>query len=51
MQVYLWPAPTRTGMTAGRTVQTILNLAGFKNVKSKVIIWYQTMDQILSVAF
>lgn len=24
-------------MKAGRTVQTILNLAGFKNVKSKVI--------------
>lgn len=23
-------------MKAGRTVQTILNLAGFKNVKSKV---------------
>nr|DAD32356.1 TPA_asm: hypothetical protein HUJ06_011207 [Nelumbo nucifera] len=36
-KLYLWPAPTRTGMKAGRTVQTILNLAGFKNVKSKVI--------------
>ncbi|RAL41930.1 hypothetical protein DM860_009112 [Cuscuta australis] len=36
-KVYLWPAPTQTGMKAGRTVQTILNLAGFKNVKSKVI--------------
>uniref|UniRef100_A0A5B7C1C9 S5 DRBM domain-containing protein n=1 Tax=Davidia involucrata TaxID=16924 RepID=A0A5B7C1C9_DAVIN len=36
-KVYLWPASTRTGMKAGRTVQTILNLAGFKNVKSKVI--------------
>ncbi|KAK2635445.1 hypothetical protein Ddye_030237 [Dipteronia dyeriana] len=36
-KVYLWPAPTRTGMKAGRTVQTILHLAGFKNVKSKVI--------------
>ncbi|PON98204.1 Ribosomal protein [Trema orientale] len=36
-KVYLWPAPTRTGMKAGRTVQTILNLAGFKNVKSKVV--------------
>lgn len=36
-KVYLWPAPTRTGMKAGKTVQTILNLAGFKNVKSKVI--------------
>ncbi|XP_044496344.1 uncharacterized protein LOC123218782 [Mangifera indica] len=36
-KVYLWPAPTTTGMKAGRTVQTILNLAGFKNVKSKVV--------------
>ncbi|CAL1375803.1 unnamed protein product [Linum trigynum] len=36
-KVYLWPAPTRTGMKAGKTVQTILNLAGFKNVKSKVV--------------
>lgn len=36
-KVYLWPAPTRTGMKAGRTVQIILNLAGFKNVKSKVV--------------
>lgn len=36
-KVYLWPAPTRTGMKAGRTVETILHLAGFKNVKSKVI--------------
>ncbi|KAL9271978.1 Small ribosomal subunit protein uS5-like protein [Drosera capensis] len=36
-KVYLWPAPTQTGMKAGRTVQTILNLAGFKNIKSKVI--------------
>ncbi|TXG57163.1 hypothetical protein EZV62_018476 [Acer yangbiense] len=36
-KVYLWPAPTRTGMKAGRTVQTILYLAGFKNVKSKVV--------------
>ncbi|GAA0144771.1 ribosomal protein [Lithospermum erythrorhizon] len=36
-KVYLWPASTRTGMKAGKTVQTILNLAGFKNVKSKVI--------------
>ncbi|KAK7858452.1 30s ribosomal protein s5 [Quercus suber] len=35
-KVYLWPAPTRTGMKAGKTVQTILNLAGFKNIKSKV---------------
>ncbi|XP_065631389.1 uncharacterized protein LOC112028713 [Quercus suber] len=36
-KVYLWPAPTRTGMKAGKTVQTILNLAGFKNIKSKVV--------------
>ncbi|XP_050385642.1 probable 37S ribosomal protein S5, mitochondrial [Argentina anserina] len=36
-KVYLWPAPTRTGMKAGRTVETILNLAGFNNVKSKVV--------------
>ncbi|KAM7463534.1 hypothetical protein LguiA_031655 [Lonicera macranthoides] len=36
-KVYLWPARTQTGMKAGRTVQTILHLAGFKNVKSKVV--------------
>lgn len=36
-KVYLWPASTATGMKAGRIVQTILHLAGFKNVKSKVI--------------
>ncbi|XP_059625113.1 uncharacterized protein LOC132268295 [Cornus florida] len=36
-KVYLWPARTTTGMKAGKTVETILNLAGFKNVKSKVI--------------
>ncbi|XP_057457614.1 uncharacterized protein LOC130748409 [Lotus japonicus] len=36
-KVYLWPAPTATGMKAGRIVQTILHLAGFKNVKSKVV--------------
>ncbi|PIN23195.1 Ribosomal protein S5 [Handroanthus impetiginosus] len=36
-KVYLWPAPTQTGMKAGRTVQTFLSLAGFKNVKSKVV--------------
>ncbi|KAI9075773.1 hypothetical protein K1719_042259 [Acacia pycnantha] len=35
-KVYLWPAPTRTSMKAGRIVQTILHLSGFKNVKSKV---------------
>lgn len=36
-KVYLWPASTQTGMKAGRTVLTILSLAGFKNVKSKVV--------------
>ncbi|ERN15881.1 hypothetical protein AMTRI_Chr07g25540 [Amborella trichopoda] len=36
-KIYLWPAPTTTGMKASRTVETILHLAGFKNVKSKVI--------------
>ncbi|KAK9142400.1 hypothetical protein Syun_011800 [Stephania yunnanensis] len=36
-KIYLWPAPTQTGMKAGKTVQTILNLVGLKNVKSKVI--------------
>ncbi|KAK7282655.1 hypothetical protein RIF29_11601 [Crotalaria pallida] len=36
-KVYIWPAPTTTGMKAGRIVQTILHLAGFKNVKSKVV--------------
>ncbi|GLT87392.1 hypothetical protein SLE2022_054780 [Rubroshorea leprosula] len=36
-KVYIWPASTTTGMKAGRTVQTILHLAGFKNVKSKVV--------------
>ncbi|PPS00568.1 hypothetical protein GOBAR_AA20085 [Gossypium barbadense] len=36
-KVYLWPAKTTTGMKAGRTVENILELAGVKNVKSKVI--------------
>ncbi|OIV98663.1 hypothetical protein TanjilG_12786 [Lupinus angustifolius] len=36
-KVYLWPASTTTGMKAGRIVQTILHLAGYKNVKSKVV--------------
>lgn len=37
-KIYLWPAPTRTGVVAGRKiVQTILSLAGFKNVKTKVV--------------
>lgn len=36
-KVYLWPAKTATGMKAGKTAQMILTLAGFKNVKSKVV--------------
>ncbi|KAJ0229805.1 hypothetical protein HA466_0313380 [Hirschfeldia incana] len=36
-KLYLWPAPTTTGMKAGRVVKTMLLLAGFKNIKSKVI--------------
>ncbi|KAE8677345.1 caffeic acid 3-O-methyltransferase-like [Hibiscus syriacus] len=36
-KVYLWPAPTTTGLRAERTVKSILLLAGFKNIKSKVI--------------
>ncbi|KAF6154749.1 hypothetical protein GIB67_032361 [Kingdonia uniflora] len=36
-KIYLWPASTRSGMIAGKHVQTILLLAGFKNIKSKVI--------------
>ncbi|XP_050221891.1 uncharacterized protein LOC126672045 [Mercurialis annua] len=37
-KVYLWPASTRTGVTAGKKiVETILSLTGFKNIKSKVI--------------
>lgn len=36
-KVYLWPGPTQSGMSAGRHVQTILHLAGFRNVKSKVV--------------
>nr|GEV07761.1 putative ribosomal protein S5 family protein [Tanacetum cinerariifolium] len=36
-KVYLWPGPTQGGMKAGRTVQTMLNLVGLKNVKSKVV--------------
>ncbi|KAL2936112.1 30S ribosomal protein S5 [Bienertia sinuspersici] len=33
-KVYLWPAKTATGMKAGKTVLTILNLAGFKNIET-----------------
>ncbi|CAA7390662.1 unnamed protein product [Spirodela intermedia] len=37
-KICLWPAPTRSGVVgASKTVETILFLAGFKNVKSKVI--------------
>ncbi|PIA36355.1 hypothetical protein AQUCO_03400328v1 [Aquilegia coerulea] len=36
-KVYLWPASTRTGMKASKTVMIILHLAGFKNIKTKVI--------------
>ncbi|KAI3858258.1 hypothetical protein MKX03_001059 [Papaver bracteatum] len=36
-KIYLWPAPTTTGIKAGKTVELVLNLAGFKNVKSKVV--------------
>ncbi|XP_057801628.1 uncharacterized protein LOC131016866 [Salvia miltiorrhiza] len=36
-KVYLWPAPTQSGMKAGKTVELILNLAGYRNVKSKVV--------------
>ncbi|KAL8143784.1 hypothetical protein V2J09_016816 [Rumex salicifolius] len=36
-KIYMWPAKRATGMKAGRTVQLILNLAGYKNIKCKVI--------------
>ncbi|PAN03557.1 hypothetical protein PAHAL_1G002100 [Panicum hallii] len=37
-KIYLWPGPIRSGMSAaGRTVETVLYLAGFSNVKSKII--------------
>ncbi|WOK92701.1 hypothetical protein Cni_G01392 [Canna indica] len=37
-KLYLWPGPMRSGMSAaGRTVETVLYLAGFSNVKSKII--------------
>lgn len=37
-KIYLWPGPKRSGMcAAGRTVETVLYLAGFSNVKSKII--------------
>lgn len=37
-KIYLWPGPTCSGMAAaGKTVETVLYLAGFCNVKSKII--------------
>ncbi|GBG90298.1 hypothetical protein CBR_g50476 [Chara braunii] len=36
-KLYLWPARSGTGMRANYTVGAILRLAGFKDVKSKVI--------------
>ncbi|KAJ3693273.1 hypothetical protein LUZ60_008753 [Juncus effusus] len=36
-KIYLWPAPLRTSMKAGQTVETVLYLAGFSNVKSKIV--------------
>lgn len=36
-KVCLWPARTRSGISAGKHVYTILRLAGIVNVKSKVI--------------
>ncbi|KAJ3698226.1 hypothetical protein LUZ61_001931 [Rhynchospora tenuis] len=36
-KIYLWPGPLRSGMSAGQTVETVLYLAGFSNVKSKII--------------
>ncbi|CAD6248549.1 unnamed protein product [Miscanthus lutarioriparius] len=37
-RIYLWPGPMRSGMSAaGRTVETVLYLAGFSNVKTKII--------------
>lgn len=50
-QLYLWPAPTRTGMKASRTVEIILHLAGFKNIKSKVHFWLLVMNYHVTFAF
>ncbi|CAM0146297.1 unnamed protein product [Urochloa decumbens] len=37
-KIYLWPGPMRSGMcAAGTTVETVLYLAGFSNVKTKII--------------
>ncbi|KAH9301574.1 hypothetical protein KI387_013157 [Taxus chinensis] len=36
-KIYLWPGAVNTGMRANRTVESVLYLAGLKNVKSKVI--------------
>lgn len=50
LQLYLWPAPTRTGMKASRTVEIILHLAGFKNIKSKVHFWLLAMNWLVTFA-
>ncbi|CAK9875900.1 unnamed protein product [Sphagnum jensenii] len=36
-KIYLWPAVSGTGMRASHTVGGILRLAGFKDVKTKVV--------------
>jgi len=36
-KIYLWPAQSGTGMRASHTVGGILRLAGFKDVKTKVV--------------
>eukprot|EP01018_Ginkgo_biloba_P016760 Gb_41243 [translate_table: standard] len=36
-KIYLWPAAIGTGMKANSTVESVLYLAGLKNVKTKVI--------------
>ncbi|KAL9227505.1 hypothetical protein vseg_003187 [Gypsophila vaccaria] len=48
-KVYLWPAKTTTGIKASRTVRTILHLAGFKNVKSKVVGLTNALDTVQAV--
>jgi len=36
-KIYLWPGAIGTGMRANSTIESVLYLAGYKNVKSKVI--------------
>nr|GEV07762.1 ribosomal protein S5 family protein [Tanacetum cinerariifolium] len=48
-KVYLWPGPTQGGMKASNTVQTILKLAGLKNVKSKIVGTRQTHNTVKAV--